>query len=166
MPGGNALTIGRNLSKNASANLHNAVGQGLNYLGFCAGGFFAGSDSYDNFANLTGGPWFNVYSNNGRGTGKAAILISFPSGTKLDIYWQDGPDLSGWGSVVGKYPNGHPAITEGYSGKGFVLLCGLHPEAPASWRYGMTFTTPVDVDLAYAQTLVKSAFNRTMLPHY
>jgi hypothetical protein len=42
----------------------------------------------------------------------------------------------------------------------------VHPEAPASWRYGMTFTTPVDVDLAYAQTLVKSAFNRTMLPHY
>jgi glutamine amidotransferase-like uncharacterized protein len=166
VPGGNALTIGRNLSKNATANLHNAVSQGLNYLGFCAGGFFAGSDTYNNFANLTEGPWFNVYSNSGRGTGKEAILISFPSGTKLDIYWQDGPDLSGWGSVVGKYPTGHAAITEGYLGKGFVLLCGVHPEAPASWRYGMTFTTPVDVDLAYAQTLVKSAFNRTMLPHY
>jgi len=166
MPGGNALTIGRNLSKNATANLHNAVSQGLNYLGFCAGGYFAGSDTYDNFANLTGGPWFNVYSNSGRGTGKEAILISFPSGIKLDIYWQDGPDLSGWGSVVGKYPTGQAAITEGYSGKGFVLLCGVHPEAPASWRYGMTFTTPVDVDLAYAQTLVKSALNRTMLPHY
>jgi glutamine amidotransferase-like uncharacterized protein len=166
MPGGNALTIGKNLTRNASATLHNAVNQGLNYLGFCAGGFFAGTDAYYNFTNLTGGAWFNVYSNSGRGTGKAAILISFPNGTKLDIYWQDGPNLSGWGSVVGKYPNGNAAITEGYSGKGFVLLCGLHPEAPASWRYGMTFTTPVDVDLAYAQTLVKSAFNRTMLPHY
>jgi len=166
MPGGNAITIGRNLTRNATANIRSAVSQGLNYLGFCAGGFFAGSDAYFNYTNLTGGPWFNVYSNSGRGTGKEAILISFPNGTKLDIYWQDGPDLSGWGSVVGKYPTGRAAITEGYSGKGFVLLCGVHPEAPASWRYGMTFSTPVDVDLAYAQTLVKSAFNRTMLPHY
>jgi hypothetical protein len=166
MPGGNALTIGSALTKNAAATVHNAVSQGLNYLGFCAGSFFAGADTYHNFANLTGGTWYNVYSNSGRGTGKEAILISFPSGTKLDIYWQDGPDLSGWGSIVGKYPTGQPAITEGYSGKGFVLLCGVHPEATAGWRYGMNFTTPLDVDLAFAKTLLTAALNRTMLAHY
>jgi hypothetical protein len=166
MPGGNALTIGNNLTKNAAATLHNAISQGLNYLGFCAGAFFAGADTYHNFANLTGGTWYNVYFNSGKGTGKEAILISFPSGTKLDIYWQDGPDLSGWGKIVGKYPTGQPAITEGYSGAGFVVLCGVHPEATAGWRYGMTFTTPLDVDLAYAKTLLTAALNRTMLPHY
>jgi glutamine amidotransferase-like uncharacterized protein len=84
----------------------------------------------------------------------------------LDIYWQNGPALSGWGKVVGKYPNGQPAITEGYWGKGFVILSGVHPEAPASWRTGMQFDTPVDVDLAYARTLVRAAMNRTMLPHF
>jgi hypothetical protein len=93
-------------------------------------------------------------------------MVSFPSQGGLDIYWQNGPDLSGWGSVVGKYPNGHPAIVEGHWGKGLVILSGVHPEAPASWRGGMNFKTPVDVDLAYAGKLVKAAFNGTMLPHY
>ena len=82
------------------------------------------------------------------------------------MYWQDGPDLSGWGSVIAKYPNGNSAMTEGYWGKGFVLLCAVHPEAPANWRYGMSFYTPLDVDLAYARTLVSAALNRTMLRHY
>jgi hypothetical protein len=30
----------------------------------------------------------------------------------------------------------------------------------------MSFSTPLDVDLAYAATLVTAAFNGTMLPHY
>jgi hypothetical protein len=85
---------------------------------------------------------------------------------KLDIYWQDGPQLSGWGQIVGKYPNGTPALTEGSWGKGFVILSGVHPEAPASWRSGMHFNAPVDVDLAYAGTLVKAAMNHSMLPHF
>jgi len=166
MPGGNAITISSYLTKNAVANVHNAISAGLNYLGICAGGFFGGYSSYHDYSNLTNGRWFNVYSNNGKGIGKEAISISFATGTKLDLYWQDGPDLSGWGSVIAKYPNGNSAMTEGYWGKGFVLLCGLHPEAPANWRYGMSFYTPLDVDLAYARTLVSAALNRTMLRHY
>jgi hypothetical protein len=166
MPGGNAISISGYLTKNTTANVHNAVSAGLNYLGICAGGFFGGSSAYHNYSNLTNGKWFNVYSNYGKGIGKEAISISFATGTKLDIYWQDGPDLSGWGSVIAKYPTGAPAMTEGYLGKGFVILSAVHPEAPASWRYGMSFYTPLDVDLAYAQKLVKSALNRTMLPHY
>jgi len=166
VPGGNAITISGYLTKNATAAVHAAVQAGMNYLGICAGGFFGGSSAYHNFANLTSGRWFNVYSNYGRGIGKAAINISFASGTKLDIYWQDGPDLSGWGSVVAKYPTGASAITEGYWGSGFVLLSAIHPEAPASWRYGMSFYTPLDVDLAFARTLVSAALNRTMLKHY
>jgi hypothetical protein len=166
MPGGNAITISGYLTKNATTAVHDAVHAGLNYLGICAGGFFAGSSAYHNFSNLTSGRWFNVWSNYGKGIGKEAVSISFPSGTKLDIYWQDGPDLSGWGSVVAKYPTGATAITEGYWGSGFVLLSAIHPEAPASWRYGMSFYTPLDVDLAFARTLVSAALNRTMLPHY
>ena len=166
MPGGNAITISGYLTKNATTAVHDAVQSGLNYLGICAGGFFAGSSAYHNFSNLTSGRWFNVWSNYGKGIGKEAVSISFPSGTKLDIYWQDGPDLSGWGSVVAKYPTGASAITEGYWGSGFVLLSAIHPEAPASWRYGMSFYTPLDVDLAFARTLVSAALNRTMLKHY
>ncbi|PYX30252.1 MAG: hypothetical protein DMG80_12940 [Acidobacteria bacterium] len=166
VPGGDSVKIGNNISAKAAANVHNAVSQnGLHYLGFCAGGFFGGFSKY-NGLNLTSGVWFSLYADYYKGIHKEAVSISFPSQKNLDIYWQNGPDLSGWGSVVGKYPNGRPALTEGHWGKGFVLLSGVHPEAPASWRYGMKFNTPLDVDLAYAATLVTAAFNGAMLPHY
>ena len=166
VPGGDSVKIGNNLSSRATTNVHNAVAQnGLNYLGFCAGGFFGGFSKF-NGLNLTSGVWFSLYADYYKGIHKEAVTISFPSQKSLDIYWQNGPDLSGWGSVVGKYPNGRAALTEGHWGKGFVLLSGVHPEAPANWRYGMKFNTPLDVDLAYAATLVTAAFNGTTLPHY
>jgi glutamine amidotransferase-like uncharacterized protein len=165
MPGGNAITISGNLTRTATANVRSAVSSGLNYLGICAGGFFSGSSAYHNFTDLTAGVWFNVY-NTGKGTGKEAISITFPGGVKRDIYWQDGPNLNGWGKVVAKYPNGVTAMSEGFYGKGFVLLSAVHPEAPASWRYGMSFYTSVDEDLAFARTLVTSALNRNMLAHF
>jgi DMSO/TMAO reductase YedYZ molybdopterin-dependent catalytic subunit len=67
---------------------------------------------------------------------------------------------------VGKYPDGTPAIVEGKSGNGWVILSGIHAEAPSSWRGGMTFTTSVAVDNAYAGALVTAALNGTSLPHY
>jgi hypothetical protein len=165
VPGGNSITIGNNLSSKATTTVRDAVAQGLNYLGICAGGFFGGYSNY-NGLNLTSGVWFSLYADYNKGIHKEAVAISFPGGTKLDIYWQNGPELSGWGQVIGKYPNGTTALTEGYWGKGFVILSGVHPEAPAGWRSGMHFFTPLDVDLAYAGTLVTSAMNRITLPHF
>jgi len=165
VPGGNSITIGHYLTSKATSTVRYAVSQGLNYLGICAGAFFGGYSSY-NGLNLTSGVWFGFYADHYKGINKEAVAISFPNGTKLDIYWQDGPQASGWGKVVGKYPNGTTAITEGYWGKGFVLLSCVHPEAPAGWRSGMNFFTPLDVDLAFAGTLVTSALNRVMLPHF
>jgi hypothetical protein len=167
VPGGNSITIGKNLSAKATANVRNAVAQnGLNYLGICAGGFFGGYSGYYNGLNLTSGVWFDFFADHFKGIRKEAARISFPSQGTLDIYWENGPELGGWGKVVGKYRNGQAAIVEGYWGSGFVILSGVHPEAPAGWRTGMNFTTPLAVDLAYAGTLVTAALNRTMLPHY
>ena len=166
VPGGNSITIGNNLSSKASATVRGAVSQGLNYLGICAGGFFGGYSRYYNGLDLTSGTWFSLYADYYKGIHKEAVAISFPGGVKLDIYWENGPQLSGWGQVIGKYPNGAPALTEGYWGKGFVILSGVHPEAPAGWRYGMNVFTPLDVDLAYASTLVSAAMNRVTLPHF
>jgi glutamine amidotransferase-like uncharacterized protein len=166
VPGGNSITIGNNLSAKATTTVRGAVSQGLNYLGICAGAFFGGYSRPYNGLDLTSGVWFGFYADHYKGINKEAVAISFPGGTKLDIYWENGPQLSGWGQVVGKYPNGTTAITEGYWGKGFVLISGVHPEAPAGWRYGMKFFTPLDVDLAYAGTLVTAALNRVTLPHF
>ena len=165
VPGGNFITIGNNLRSSTTANIRNAVQNGLNYLGICAGGFLAGSSIY-NGLNLTSGVQFSFYADEDRGIRKTVVAIAGAGGLTLDQYWEDGPQFAGWGAVVGKYPNGTPAIVEGTSGKGWVILSGVHPEAPASWRHGMTFTTPVSVDNAYAGTLIHAALNRTRLPHY
>jgi hypothetical protein len=84
----------------------------------------------------------------------------------IEHYWEDGPQYTGWGAVVGKYPDGTPAIVEGRSGKGWVMLVGTHPEAPENWRRGMTFMTPTDAANAYAGTLFDAALNGASLPHY
>lgn len=38
------------------------------------------------------------------------------------------------GGVVARYSDGKAAISQAYSGKGFVVLSGPHPEAPQGWR--------------------------------
>jgi glutamine amidotransferase-like uncharacterized protein len=165
VPGGNSITIGDYLTHTTTAKIHNAVNEGLHYLGICAGGFFGGYSDH-NGLNLTSGVWFEYYADHAKGISKAAVEVRDSHGDALDQYWQEGPQFSGWGSIVGEYPDGAPAVVEGRSGNGWVILSGVHAEAPESWRYGMKFTTPVSVDNSYAATLVLAALNGTELPHY
>jgi glutamine amidotransferase-like uncharacterized protein len=165
VPGGNSITIGEYLTRTTTAKIHDAVNAGLHYLGICAGGFFGGYSNH-NGLNLTSGVWFEYYADYAKGIRKAAVEVRDSDGEALDQYWQDGPQFSGWGSIVGEYPDGAPAVVEGRSGSGWVILSGVHAEAPESWRYGMKFTTPVGVDNSYAATLVLAALNGTELPHY
>jgi hypothetical protein len=97
------VEIGRGFTPAAAANLCDAVHGGLNYLGLCAGAFFAGDSPY-NGVNLTSGVRCRFYSVEDRGIRKTAVPITTPSGLTLDHYWQDGPHLSGWGEVVARYP--------------------------------------------------------------
>ena len=163
--GGDFVAIGNGLMPSTAAKIHDAVQDGLSYLGICAGGFFAGYSVY-NGLNLTSGVRFRFYSVEERGIRKAAVAISGAGTSTLDQYWEDGPQFTGWGEVVGKYPDGTPAIVEGKSGEGWVILSGDHAEAPANWRHGMNFRTPVSVDNAYAGTLIRAALDRMWLPHY
>jgi glutamine amidotransferase-like uncharacterized protein len=165
IPGGNFIDIGNSLTPSTTANIRNAVQNGLNYLGICAGGFFAGDSGY-NGLNLTSGVRFRFYAAEDRGIRKAAVAVAGAGAPTLDQYWEDGPEFTGWGAVVSKYPDGTPAIVEGAFGSGWVILTGVHPEAPASWRRGMAFLTPVNVDNAYAGTLIHAALNRVSLSHY
>lgn len=167
VPGGNFIDMGASLTANAAATVHDAVQGGLNYLGICAGAFLAGDGrGYYNSFNLTSGVRFGFYSAEQRGVGKAAVAVTGVDAPAIEHYWEDGPALTGWGTVVGKYPDGTPAVVEGSSGQGWVILIGVHPEAPETWRRDMNFTTPATVANAYAATLVQSALTRTPLPHY
>jgi len=165
VPGGNFVQIGDGLTPGAAANIRTAVQGGVNYLGICAGAFFGGNSPY-NGLNLTAGVRFPFYSAEDRGIRKMAVAIADAGAGTLDLYWEDGPQLTGWGAAVAKYPDGAPAIVQGTSGNGWVVLSGIHPEAPASWRLGLTFHTPVSASQAYAARLIQSALNRTPLPHY
>jgi glutamine amidotransferase-like uncharacterized protein len=165
VPGGNFENIGNSLTSSTTANIRSAVQSGLNYLGICAGAFFAGNSPY-NGLNLTTGARFRFYAAESAGIRKAQVAVTAAGSPTLDQYWEDGPQLTGWGAVVGKYPDGTPAIVEGTFGKGRMVLSGIHPEAPASWRRGMEFKTPVEMDNAYAAMLVRAALNGATLPHY
>jgi glutamine amidotransferase-like uncharacterized protein len=165
VPGGNFIDIGNSLTSSTTANIRKAVQNGLNYLGICAGGFFAGNSPY-NGLNLTSGVRFSFYAAENRGIRKTAVAIAGAGTPTLDQYWEDGPQFAGWGAVVGKYPDGTPAVVEGTFGSGWVILSGVHPEAPERWRHGMTFTTPASEDNSYAGMLIHAALHRASLSHY
>ncbi len=168
VPGGNSITIGNNLSKQTTQKIRQAVqGNGLHYLGICAGAFLAGGgDEYNNI-NLANGRWFTMYSSPKHIASENLILAAaFQGSNRLDVYWQDGPYLQGWGDVVAKYPNGQPAIVEGQSGMGWMVLTGIHAEAPAGWRTCCTFTTSLATDLAWAAQEIVAARDRAPLPHF
>ena len=165
VPGGNYITVGQSLTPGTSMNIRKAVQGGLNYLGICAGGLLAGDGAHNNL-NLTAGVRFDFYAVVNQGIHKTAVVITSAGTPAQELYWEDGPQFTGWGAVVGKYPDGTPAIVEGTCGKGWVILSGVHPEAPESWRHGMTFTTPASTNNAYARTLIEAAFHQTLLPHF
>jgi hypothetical protein len=165
VPGGNFIEVGNGLDADSAVRIRNAIGGGLNYLGICAGAFFAGHSPY-NGLNLTRGVMFPFYAAEARGTRKTAVPISIPDGPAVDHYWEDGPQLGGWGEVAARYPDGTPAVVQGTFEDGWVILSGIHPEAPESWRRGLNFTTPTAASHAYAATIIDAALNRRRLPHY
>jgi glutamine amidotransferase-like uncharacterized protein len=165
VPGGNFVEIGTGLTRASVANVRSAVSAGLNYLGICAGAFFAGNSPY-NGLNLTSGVRFPFYAVEARGIRKAAVQIAIAGSSPLEQYWEDGPQLTGWGDVVARYADGTPAIAQGKFGNGWVVLLGTHPEAPESWRVGLPFSASGTQARTYAATLISAALNATPLQHY
>jgi hypothetical protein len=165
VPGGNFVEIGNGLGASTTLRVRNAIANGLNYFGVCAGAFFAGHSPY-NGLNVTSGVAFPFYTAEDRRIRKAAVAISTADGRTLDQYWEDGPQLAGWGEVVGKYPDGTPAVVQRAFGRGWVVLTGVHPEAPEGWRAGLTFKTPASASHAYAAMLIDGALHGRPLAHY
>ena len=165
VPGGNFEQMGRSLTPEAARRLRQAVRGGVNYLGICAGAFLAANVPY-NGLDLFEGVRFPFYSLEAQATRKAAVAIATPDGAVRDHYWEDGPQLSGWGAVVGTYPDGMPAIVQGRVGNGWVVLSGIHAEALESWRGGLTFRTPASETRRDAIRLIDAALHRTELTHF
>lgn len=163
VPGGNFEVMGNSLTPGTATKIRTAIAGGLGYLGICAGAFLAGASPY-NGLNLSGGVRFPFYSLEHRGIRKAPVTVTTVLGASIEVYWEDGPQLAGWGKVVATYPDGTPAVAQGRFGDGWVVLSGVHPEAPESWRRGMPFSTSVSISRAFAVTLIDAALNRKSLP--
>jgi len=109
---------------------------------------------------------FGFYAISAKGIRKSAVSVQYPHAPAMQHYWQDGPELSGWGTPLAKYTNNTPAVVQGQYGKGVVILAGIHAEAPDDWREGMVFNTSTKDDNAYAVTLIKAALNGNTLAHF
>lgn len=167
VPGGNFIDMAASLTPATTARVRDAVQHGVNFLGICAGAFLAGdgAEYYHSF-NLTSGVRFGFYSAERRGVRKAIVSVSGAAGAPIEHYWEDGPELSGWGAVIGKYPDGTPAVAQGALGDGWVILAGVHPEAPDDWRRGLESHATARQPNAVAGELVRAALNGTSLPHF
>jgi glutamine amidotransferase-like uncharacterized protein len=165
IPGGNFIEIGKDLTVKTTGNIQAAVRGGLNYLGICAGGFLAG-DTHSNSFNITNGVQFKFYSAAGKGIRKAAVAVTNADSTMIEHYWEDGPQFNGWGEVVSKYPDGTAATVEGNYGSGWIILTGVHAEAPESWRKAFYFSTPIENSHQYITKLIKATMEKTTLTHF
>jgi glutamine amidotransferase-like uncharacterized protein len=119
-----------------------------------------------NSLDIANGVQFKFYSAEDKGIRKAAVAITNADGTIIEHYWEDGPQFNGWGEVVSKYPDGTPATVQGKYGSGWIVLTGIHPEAPENWRKEFYFTTSMENSHNYATRLIKAAFEKTELYHF
>ncbi|MDQ6611789.1 MAG: BPL-N domain-containing protein [Gemmatimonadota bacterium] len=74
IPGGSFIDMSKGLTSSTTANIHNAVQGGLNYLGICAGAFLAGHATYNSLNLAT--VQFRFYSAASRGVRKTAVVIT------------------------------------------------------------------------------------------
>ncbi|WP_428665707.1 BPL-N domain-containing protein [Runella sp.] len=165
IPGGNFIEMGKGLTPKTANTIQKSVHQGLNYLGICAGGFLAGNTRNNSF-NIAKGVQFKFYSAEYKGIRKAAVAVINADGATIEHYWEDGPEFSSWGNVVSKYPDGTPATVQGNYGSGWVVLTGVHPEAPEKWRKEFYFSTAIESSHNYAVGLIMAAMEKKAMPHF
>lgn len=153
-PGGDAVVAARAIGVNGIERLRHWVGEGMNYLGFCAGAFLADSD-VDDADTLPGLGLIPFQTENFLpGRHESMILNLSWNGQSRWLYFQDGPTftapLLGNVELIASYANHLPAVIQTQFGKGRVVLSGVHPEAPADWARDDHLYDPdgVDTDLA------------------
>jgi glutamine amidotransferase-like uncharacterized protein len=139
-PGGSGGTEADSLTSATHANLRAAVQQkGVGYVGFCAGAFIAqapapsagGDVSYG--LGIVNGPELDYYELEYQGQDIAMTLLQYADGSTQDTLYYGGPVTPEVpNGVIARYPNGDPAISQMWSGAGFVVISGPHPTATSA----------------------------------
>lgn len=134
--------------------LRDWIRSGGHYVGFCMGGFLAGSDP--GFGILPGdsGEYVATPGATVRTDADALVTVRWGGGDR-PIYFQGGPYFSvppGTRSrVLGTYTNGLAAAMVARYGSGSVGVTGPHPEAPVSWyrEADLAVPSPMPFDLGH-----------------
>jgi hypothetical protein len=113
---------------------------------------------------VVSGPLLNEYAGPGTTAAFEMTLESFPDGTTQDILWYGGPVTPSNG-VVAKYPTGEPAISEMWSGNGFVIIAGLHPDLTQATLSALG-VTPSTSSQATAWRIFSAALHQQPLPTF
>jgi hypothetical protein len=96
----------------------------------------------------------------------AMVPVKFADGTSRQMVWWGGPTTPEWsGGVVARYSTGEPAISETFSGKGYVVISGPHPEAPQGWRATAGYDSD-GLDYSVAIAMINAAITRQPLTAY
>lgn len=174
VPGGKASTISSGLSGAARLRVRQAVRDfGVSYLGICAGAWAAvGTQANTNtetsygFLVIYGSHLLNWWPDGNTNAVADVVPVQFADGRSRQLVWYGGPATPEWpGGVVARYSNGKAAISQAYSGKGFVVLSGPHPEAPQGWR-NTAGNDPDGLDYDITKELIIAALNRQPMNHY
>lgn len=172
VPGGSGGTITSSLTSSARLRVRQAVRDvGVGYVGFCAGAWVAVGPEADTnqvasygMAVAEGSVLPYWYPPVGSST-SAVVPVSFPDGDTRDLIWYGSPSTPEWSNgVVARYSNGKPAISETWSGKGYVVISGPHPEAPQGWRAGAVGTDRDGLDFDIAVEMIQSALTKSPMP--
>jgi len=174
VPGGSGGTITSNLTTDARLRIRQAVrNYGVGYVGFCAGAWVAvGPEAETTSVASYGlavakGSVLPAYYPNGNTSLVADMVdVTFSDGSHRSLVWWGGPATPEWSNgVVARYVNGAPAISETWSGKGYVVISGPHPEAPQGWRSTAgTDSDGLDYDIAI--NMINAALNKKPLATY
>ncbi len=169
-PGGDANQMNSALTSETRVRVRQAVRQGVGYAGFCAGAWIAvGPDAlnkapYWGFAIASGDYLKVFYPLVPPPPDGFMVWVQFPDGSKRNVVWWQGPFLwKSLGSIIAKYADGSSAISETWSGLGYVTLSGVHTEAPQSWRDGIGLVDSDGLDLDIAWDMIDAALKQRPL---
>ena len=147
------------------------VERGVGYLGFCAGAFMAvspepGPSEYPLFFSLLLGEPLDYYRLQGvQGGTPTMTLETLAGGRQKDLVWYGGPVTPEIpGGVVARYPTGEPAISQAWSGRGLVVVAGVHPAASAEFREQNALADADGLDLDLAWELLRAVLAREPMP--
>ncbi|MCB0350791.1 MAG: hypothetical protein KDD38_06385 [Bdellovibrionales bacterium] len=151
-PGGDGIEMALHLKDKHKEALRNFVAAGGNYLGLCAGAFFA--DHFVDDANtIPGLGLLPGVSRDFSPINKDEMILDIIwNNIRRFMYFQDGAtfDLHPSARVhtIARYSTGEPAVIEFRYGAGHVILSGVHPEANNEWRKNLNDPDGDDTYLA------------------